>query len=452
MRLWPNSLQGQLAVRLAIVFLLVSAAGVGLLLWQGSEAADDYGLEMLRYRADELANHIARAPDGRAQLTLPDDLKRLYNINQGNNLYAIRTNAGQVLASSTDVAELMSRWVVPNAPRNFRLEEIGPRQDDYYGLSLTANSAVGPVTVAIAHSSDADVIAVAMLKFFARRIAWMIPFFGLITLLIGAWSIRVGLRSVQAISKRASEIDPRSTDVRLPTDGLPSELAPLVHAVNSAFDRLQEGFAVQRRFTANAAHELRTPLTMLTAGLDELSDGAAVEKLRADVARMNRLVHQLLRVARLDAIPVDVSGRVDLEQVASQVVEYLAPWAIAQGRTIGLDSPATPVPVRGNADEMSDAIRNIVENAVLHTPMGTEVTVRVSANGAVTVADQGPGIPVVDRPNIFGRFWRGNGVRTPGAGLGLSIVAEILRLHGGSVEVEDAPGGGASFRLQFRAL
>jgi two-component system sensor histidine kinase TctE len=107
--------------------------------------------------------------------------------------------------------------------------------------------------------------------------------------------------------------------------------------------------------------------------------------------------------------------------------------------------------VTGNAEEMSDAIRNIIENAVLHTPQGTEVTVSVSADGAVTVNDKGPGVPVEQRSHIFRRFWRGKGVVTPGAGLGLSIVAEIVRLHGGVVEVQDAPGGGASFTLRFRS-
>lgn len=189
---------------------------------------------------------------------------------------------------------------------------------------------------------------------------------------------------------------------------------------------------------------------MLTAGLDEIPGSPAVAKLRADVARMNRLVSQLLRVARLDAVPVNVSARIDLGQVAASVVEYLAPWAIAQGRTIGLDGPGGAVMVIGNAEEMADAIRNIVENAVLHTPKGTEVTVGVSTDGTVTVNDQGSGIPAEERSHIFRRFWRGKGATTPGAGLGLSIVTEIVRLHGGVVVVEDAPGGGASFRLKFR--
>jgi signal transduction histidine kinase len=450
MRLWPRSLQGQLALRLALVFFVLSAAGIGLLLWEGSEAADSFGLEVLRYRTAELARHLATDPNGRVRLNLPPDMARIYRDQQGSNLYAIKTASGQILASGKDMADQFARWQVERMPHNFRLEEFGPRQDDYYGLSVVEDSPVGPVAVAVAHSSDADAIAVAMLKFFARRIAWMIPLFALATLLIGAWSIRQGLRPVAAISRRAAEIDPASADVRLPAEGLPSELQPLVRAVNSAFDRLQEGFAIQRRFTANAAHELRTPLTMLTAGLDEIPGSPAVAKLRADVARMNRLVSQLLRVARLDAVPVNVSARIDLGQVAASVVEYLAPWAIAQGRTIGLDGPGGAVMVIGNAEEMADAIRNIVENAVLHTPKGTEVTVGVSTDGTVTVNDQGSGIPAEERSHIFRRFWRGKGATTPGAGLGLSIVTEIVRLHGGVVVVEDAPGGGASFRLKFR--
>ncbi len=451
MKFWPRSLQGQLAIRLAVVFFVVSAAGIGLLLWQGSEAADNFGLEMLRYRAAELSRHLVRGPDGQAVLKLPPDVARLYSGKQDSNLYAIRTGSGQMLASARDFSNLVAHWKIERTPQNFRAEEFGAKQEDYYGLTVVEDSAVGPVAIAVAHSSDADAVAVGMLKIFAQRIAWIVPLFALLTLLIGAWSIRAGLRPMAAVSRRATEIDPGSTGVRLPLTGLPSELVPLVNAVNSAFDRLQEGFAIQRRFTANAAHELRTPLTMLTAGLDELSDGPSVAKLRADVARMNRLVGQLLRVARLDAIPVALDARVNLCQVAAGVVEYLAPWVITQGKTVALEDTEEPVFVNGNAEEMSDAIRNIVENAVLHTPPGTEVTVRVSKSGTVIVEDKGPGVPIEDRGHIFARFWRRKGVVTPGAGLGLSIVAEILRLHGGTVEVGDAPGGGASFRLKFRA-
>lgn len=449
MKLRPRSLQGQLALRLAIVFFLMSAVGVGLLLWQGSDAADNFGLEMLRYRTSELAEYISLNPDGRAVLKLPPSLGRLYSDKQGINLYGIRTPSGQVLASDPAFATEMHDWKIGTTPTNFRLEEYGKSQEDFYGLSVVENSPIGPISVAVAHSSDADDIAIAMLKYFAQRIAWMIPLFALATLGIGAWSIRASLRPVSAISQRASKIDPRSTDVRLPLEKLPLELVPLVQAINSAFDRLQEGFAVQRRFTANAAHELRTPLTMLTAGLDDLPENTSVQKLRNDVSRMNRLVNQLLRVARLDAIPVNIDEQVDLAAVAGGVVEYLAPWAISKGRSIGLEGADGPVMVQGNGEEIGDAIRNLVENAVLHTPEGTEVTVRL-AEGKVTVEDKGRGVSPEDRVNIFARFWRGQGTTAPGAGLGLSIVAEIARLHGGSIEVSEAPGGGAAFTLNLQ--
>ena len=103
MRLWPNSLQGQLALRLALVFFVVSAAGTGLLLWEGSEAADNFGLEILRYRTGELAQHLSREPNGRVVLKLPPALARLYD--KGSNLYAIKTSSGQMLASGKEIAD-----------------------------------------------------------------------------------------------------------------------------------------------------------------------------------------------------------------------------------------------------------------------------------------------------------------------------------------------------------
>jgi two-component system, OmpR family, sensor histidine kinase TctE len=106
--------------------------------------------------------------------------------------------------------------------------------------------------------------------------------------------------------------------------------------------------------------------------------------------------------------------------------------------------------VKGNTGAIFDALRNIVENAIHHAPADTEVRIVVLPDGAVTVEDGGPGISREDRQHIFERFWRGRNTNTPGAGLGLSIVAEIVRIHGGQIDVADAPGGGALFKLTFR--
>ncbi len=106
--------------------------------------------------------------------------------------------------------------------------------------------------------------------------------------------------------------------------------------------------------------------------------------------------------------------------------------------------------VHGDAGAVTDALRNLIENAVTYAPVGTEVTITVDPMGHVSVSDRGPGVASDDRAHIFERFWRGRGARHTGAGLGLAIVAEIARAHGGTVEVDQAIGGGALFTLKLR--
>jgi signal transduction histidine kinase len=153
----------------------------------------------------------------------------------------------------------------------------------------------------------------------------------------------------------------------------------------------------------------------------------------------------------LDAIALEFDT-VDLNNVASSVVATIAPWAIAQQKTIAFVGAEKPVEVKANAYALEDALRNLLENAVVHAPAGTEVTVTVDRTGRIEVADRGSGVPPKDRGNIFKRFWRGAGEKKEGAGLGLAIVSEIMRAHRGSVSVGDNPGGGALFTLSFPPL
>lgn len=446
-----RSLQAQLVLRLAAAWVVATVLAVSALIYEGSQAAQSLGDDELERRAVQIAHFVARGPDGVLHLALPAKLDQIYHSPARTRLLAVRSSDGaMVAASAPEFAAEVGRWPPADAKRHpFQLDDFGPTMQDYNGLTVRVDSVAGPLSVTVAAASDAEALANALVNRFLLDLAWAVPLFAATMLAIAVWSIRRSLRPVQAASERAAAIGPIATAVRLPTAGLPTELVPLVAAVNHAFDRMEQGFAVQRQFTANAAHELRTPLAILTAALDELEGGAELEKLRGDAARMNRLVGQLLRVARLDSIPMDVSTSIDLVATTAGVLESMTPWAIGQACLLGFDAPSLPVQVRGNADAIGDAVRNLVENAVYQSPPGGEVTVTVSEEGMVTVADRGPGVPEADRQRIFERFWRGRGATRQGAGLGLSIVAEIAKAHCGSIDVACRPGGGALFALRI---
>jgi signal transduction histidine kinase len=220
--------------------------------------------------------------------------------------------------------------------------------------------------------------------------------------------------------------------------------------MNLALGRLEQGFKVQREFTADAAHELRTPLSIHRVRLNSLPDGKLKQQLEADVDRMARIVNQLLQVAQLESFILDPAQTTELEDLCSEVVEYLAPMALAQGRTIALTSASGPVWVRGDRHLIFQALRNLVENALAHTPAGTGVEIELREEGVIRVLDRGPGIPEADREQAFRRFWRRNRTRSSGAGLGLSIVWRIVQAHGGKVWVEDRPGGGGAFVVKLK--
>jgi signal transduction histidine kinase len=448
-----RSLQVRLAVRLAVLYVAAAAIAVGVLVYQAYDTAGSLNDRELGLRAEDLGRAMVADSAGEPRLELPSKLAAAYAAAPEDDLFAIRDTNGRVIAASpAEFGDRVSKWPPPtDEPSYFRLSGAGSEDfgsETYYGLSVALQTAAGPMWISVARTEGSDALIRSLLREFVLHAIWVSPLLMLATLAIGIFAIRNGLKPVREISRMASSIGPDATSVRLPERNLPTEIMPLVHSINHALDRLAKGFAVQREFTANAAHELRTPLAIITSALETMDGNSELEKLRTDVARMNRLVEQLLRVARLDAIALEF-GVVDLNQAASSVVAAMAPWAIAQGKTIALAGTEWPVNVKANAHALEDALRNLIENAVAHAPAGTEVTVTVDRAGRIDVADRGSGVPRRDRENIFKRFWRGAGERKEGAGLGLAIVSEIMRAHRGNVSVADNPGGGALFSLSF---
>jgi signal transduction histidine kinase len=269
----------------------------------------------------------------------------------------------------------------------------------------------------------------------------------LLAIMLVAWrGVRSALAPLRAAGRQTAEINFRSAQARLPDDSrVPSELLPLMQGINRALDRLQEGFLQQQRFTANAAHELRTPLAILRARIDSLEAHADRTGLQRDAQRITSLVDQMLAIARLEQMAPS-EATLDLGALAADLVVDFAPLAIDGGREIAFQPPARPVRVRGDTRALASAVGNLIDNALHAEPEGGTVTVTVTDDGMIEVADHGPGICEADRAAMFEPFWRRDEGRV-GTGLGLAIVREVATLHGGSARYAENPGGGSVFCL-----
>jgi two-component system phosphate regulon sensor histidine kinase PhoR len=224
---------------------------------------------------------------------------------------------------------------------------------------------------------------------------------------------------------------------------------------------LRRADQIRRDFVANVSHELRTPLTAIRgyveALLDEPADADSTHKFLEIIARhttrMERLVKDLLRLARLDARQEALEmARCDVRQIFSGVVADLSPAIEAKRQHVSIDVPPEVTQVDGDPAKLHDIVRNLVENAVNYSPEGADVTLTASqANGqyTITVADSGPGIPQEDLARVFERFYRVDKSRSRpgGTGLGLAIVKHLVELHGGEARAENAAGGGAVFTV-----
>ncbi|HEY9079061.1 HAMP domain-containing sensor histidine kinase [Magnetovibrio sp.] len=204
-------------------------------------------------------------------------------------------------------------------------------------------------------------------------------------------------------------------------------------------------------FAADVAHELRTPLAVLRAHLDSLDDADTNFQLIQDVDRITRIVEQVLTKSRIEAIELGPNDKADLAEVASSMAAYLAPLVIKEGRSIEVVGAESPIIIKGNTFALEQALRNLVENAIKYSARGSTITIEVSQTPSIRVIDRGRGVPYEQREMIFERFHRADR-RSGGSGLGLSIVRRVAEAHGGSVAIEDAPGGGSVFVLSFPRL
>lgn len=270
-----------------------------------------------------------------------------------------------------------------------------------------------------------------------------------------AWVAAGGvLRPLRQLSETAAGISDTDLSRRIPVTGT-DEMADLGRTFNSMLDRIEEGFETQRRFVDDAGHELRTPITVIRGNLELMGDDpierkATVELVTAELDRMARIVDDLLLLAKSETADFIEPHPVDLGTLTD---ELLAMATLLGDRVWTLDGRKEAV-IEADEQRLTQAMMNLVRNAVEHTPHGTPVAIGSAVRhgeALLWVRDEGPGIPAQDRSRLFERFARGERDHrsTDGAGLGLSIVSAIAEGHGGRVTIDDAPGGGARFTIHL---
>jgi heavy metal sensor kinase len=286
----------------------------------------------------------------------------------------------------------------------------------------------------------------------------------------GYFMARRSLAPVAAMTARAADITATNLRERLPVSG-GEELAGLAHVINELLGRLENSFARQRRFMADASHELRTPTAILRTEVDvtlaqahraESEYRESLTVVRDAAQRLTRIVEDLFALARVDAENLGARReRLYLEELVDDSIRLARPLADAHRVHVSV-AEAVEAPVDGDADLLGRLLLNLLDNAIKHSPGGGLVQVLMKrSNGTVDVGivDQGQGIPERERDRIFERFVRlsdtttGSGDASPhsGVGLGLAIARRIAEAHGGSLVVAESRPGHTEFRLTLPA-
>jgi hypothetical protein len=359
--------------------------------------------------------------DGRFGYQLPDDLAHYA---EHRTIARIRLPSGEVLFSNCDsqcVQQLLPLDLTP--PDSWRrMVSSGKPIQVVGGRTVTVGGRTAFIEIGILTESNRVMWGV-LREELADHMA--VPMIMLLLFTLGATllSIRRALGPVSAAATAAETLDPLDTASLLPVTGMPREIAELARAVNRAISRIGDVMRSQKLYTTAIAHEVRVPLAAMKLALGHITDPRARE-IDEDVDRLSHFVTQLTDLGRLDAFDRSLFEEIDLDALGRHVVADMAPMVFEKGQTIGFHS-FDPKPALGLASLIEDAVRNLVHNALVHTPPGTTIAVIAGPGALIRVTDTGgiesDGYEVL---GADGRFLKGDKI-----GIGLSIVRKIVQLH-----------------------
>ena len=337
----------------------------------------------------------------------------------------------------------------------------------YEGNELISKAAMPIVsynrTIGAVYLMERDPDQAALIAGLQRTILWISLGLGALVLLISAFFSVMFSRRMGKVFVSVRKLHGGDYSARLPERG-GDELARLGIAFNELAQRLHQSEEVRKQFVSNASHELKTPLasikllsdSILQNDMDPLTTREFVSDIGSEADRLTRLSAKLLELTRLDTQPVERLQPVELRPVADRVLRMLTPLARKQELRLSMDCPEDCV-VQSVPDDLYQILFNLVENGIKYNSPGGFVSVLAGYSDErviISVEDSGMGIPDSEKPHIFERFYRVDKARSRkagGAGLGLSIVWDMVHRNKGSISVSDRPGGGSCFRLCFPA-
>jgi two-component system OmpR family sensor kinase len=404
----------------------------------------------------------------------------------GISYIAVANLSGSVVGGIECPAYVGSHSYRPQLPSpitGFKTQSDGTQVAYFTASSIASDGPIFRVRAVKAQNGDVLVQAVPLVEqastmhtIFVTELA--VTAAALVLALVGGWwLVRIGLRPLADVEATADSIAAGNLDQRVPGADQPTEVGRLARALNVMLERIQAAFSARlrsearlkdneqhlRQFVADASHELRTPIAAVSAYAELFERGAAnspedlprvAAGIRTETARMERLVNDLLTLARLDE-------GLHMEKVPVELVALVSE-AVRTAAAVGPEWPVQfsatrPVDVVGDKDRLRQVVDNLLANVRAHTPEGTMTTVAVDQVGEeaeIVVRDTGPGIPPEEARRIFERFYRADRARARargGSGLGLSIVEAIVVAHGGTVAATSSPGEGMTITVRIPA-
>ena len=446
-------LKRDLLIRLLLPLLLIMVTTAVLGVYTAQRLVDR-AFDSWLLDAARSVGAAVRFEQGRALVNLPvaaqtvllyDEVDRVYfSVHQGDRLIVGRPDIpleGDRESGDRTRGQAFAGWLDQQDVRIARINLAGPAWED-------------GVTILVAET-------VIKRNRTRQELEWVL--WPMVALVIAATlaiyeAVRRTVRPLEAIAARWKESAHASLQpVR--DDDVPRELLPFATALNDLLARIRAMLARERQFALTAAHQLRTPLAGLQLGLRraiETQDPTEVRdllnELKQTTRRMARLVQQLLAIGRLDPEEGhDLNDRIgDLVNLVQDVGAAHVDQALSKGVDLELLALGDSISVRMQPELLSEALGNLLDNAIRYTPTGGRVLIELAENPArVIISDSGPGISPDERDQVFERFTRGRGALGEGSGLGLAIVREIATLHGATVTLNTSKFGGLAVVLSF---